>query len=107
MTFYLPTMTAKRTLMGITLIKPKVVKILRVYGVKKAGIFGSYARGEQGKKSDIDILVDVPDRVTLYEFIGIKLDLEEKLGKKVDLVEYKTIRPELRKAILQEEVRIL
>jgi uncharacterized protein len=88
-------------------LKPKIVKILKKYGVKKAGIFGSYARGEQKKRSDIDILAQVPKKINLYDFIGIKQDLESVLGKKVDLITYKGIRPELKKMILRDEVRIL
>ena len=88
-------------------IKPKIVRILKKYGVKKAGIFGSYARGEQKKRSDIDILAQIPKSVNLYDFIGIKQDLEEALGKKVDLVEYGYIRLELKNRILLEEVKII
>jgi len=89
-------------------IKQKVVKVLKEHGIKKAGIFGSYARGEQKKNSDVDILVEIRDkRMSLLGFAGIKVDLEEKLGKKVDLVEYKMIRSELKKNILCEEVRII
>ena len=88
-------------------IKPKIVRILKKYGVKKAGIFGSYARGEQKKRSDIDILAQIPKSVNLYDFIGIKQDLEEALGKKVDLVTYRSIRPELKQKILSDEVEII
>ena len=38
-------------------MKPKIVKVLKKHGIKKAGVFGSYARGEQKKKSDVDILI--------------------------------------------------
>lgn len=88
-------------------LKPKIVKILKAYGIKKAGIFGSFAKKEHKKGSDIDILAKVPKKINLYDFVGIKLDLEDALGKKVDLVDYKLVRPELRKIILGEEVRII
>jgi len=88
-------------------LKPIIIKILKKHGVKRAGIFGSYARGEQKKNSDIDLLADIPKNVNLFDFVGIKLELEDALGKKVDLVEYKLIRPELKSIILNEEVRIL
>ena len=71
----------KRNIMEI---KRKVVPILRHYGIQKAGIFGSYARGEAKKNSDIDILIQPPRGMGL-EFIGVKLELEKKLNKKVDL----------------------
>lgn len=88
-------------------LKPKIVRILKAHGIKKAGIFGSYARGEAKKKSDIDILVKVPKKVDLYDFIGIKQELEEDLMRKVDLITYKGIRPELKEKILHDEVKII
>ena len=86
-------------------LKPKIVKILKKHGIKKAGIFGSYARGDNKEGSDIDILAEVPGNVDLYDFVGIKLELEESLGKKVDFVEYCTIKPRIKERILKEEVR--
>jgi len=83
-----------------------VVPILKKNGVKKAGIFGSYARGEAKKKSDIDILVQPPKGMG-FEFFGLNLELEEKLGKKVDLLTYKSVSPYLKKYIMADEVRIL
>ncbi|MBS3134788.1 nucleotidyltransferase family protein [Candidatus Woesearchaeota archaeon] len=89
-------------------IKLKILPILKKYGVVRAGIFGSYVRGESKKNSDVDILVKIKDKkMSLLGFIHIKNKLEESLGKKVDLVEYKMIRPEIKNNILSEEVRIL
>jgi hypothetical protein len=85
-------------------IKPKIIRILRKNNIKKAGIFGSYARGESKKNSDIDILIEPPEGIG-FKFAGI--ELEKKLGKKVDLVTYKYISPYIKKDILKEEVRII
>ena len=87
--------------------KSALVKVLRKHGVYHAGIFGSYARGEQKKNSDIDILVKTKKGMSLYDFSGIKVAVEELLGKKVDLVKYLLIKSRLREQILKEEVRIL
>lgn len=83
-----------------------VVPILKNKGIKKAGIFGSYARGEAKKRSDIDILVQ-PPRGMGFEFFALNFELEEKLGKKVDLLTYKSVSPYLKKYIMADEVRIL
>jgi predicted nucleotidyltransferase len=88
-------------------IKRKIIPILRRYGIKKAGLFGSSVRGELREDSDLDILVEIDKDISLLEFIGIKLDLEETLGRKIDLVEYSTIKPRLKERILKEELRIL
>ena len=87
-------------------IKPKIIEILKKYRVKRAGLFGSYTRGEQRKDSDIDILIEYPKGMGL-NFVGIALDLEKTLKKKVDLLTYGGISPYLKKYILEDEVRIL
>ena len=88
-------------------IKRKLIPILRKNKVTKAGIFGSYARGKQSRKSDVDILIEINDSVGLIEFIKLKMTIQELLRKKVDLVEYDTIRPEIRENIIKDEVSIL
>lgn len=87
-------------------IREKIVGVLKKHGVKRAGIFGSYVRGEARKDSDIDILVEVKKDLSLLDFVGIQLELEERLRRKVDLVEYSTIKPLIKKRILNEEKRI-
>ena len=87
-------------------IQKKIIPILKKNKVVRAGIFGSYARGEAKKKSDIDILIQPPKGMGLG-FVGIKLELEQKLGRKVDLLTYKSIHPYLKKYILDDEVRII
>ena len=94
---------------AISALKEKMLPILKKHGVKKAGIFGSIARGENKKKSDVDVLIKFrnPHSKSLFDLVGVKHELEEKLRKKVDVVEYHTIRTELKKQILGEEVKIL
>ena len=87
-------------------IKRKAMPVLRKYKITKAGIFGSYARGENKKNSDIDFLV-LPPKGIGFGFIGIQFELEKKLKKKVDLISYRAIHPLLKERILKEEVRIL
>ena len=89
-------------------IKLKIRGILKRNKVKRAGIFGSYSKGEQKKNSDIDIAVEIHDKnMSLLGFIALKLKLEDVLGKKVDLVEYSAIKPLIKNNILKEEVRII
>ena len=94
--------------MSIKQIKNKVSAIFKRHDVKKAAVFGSYARGEEKNKSDVDILIEYKNNdKSLFDFIGLKLELEEKLGKKVDLVEYSEIRPRIKERVLNEQVAIL
>lgn len=83
-----------------------VVPILKKNGVVRAGIFGSYARGEEKKKSDVDILIKPPKGLG-FKFVGIQFELEDKLKKKVDLLSYKAVHPLLKERIFREEVRII
>ena len=62
--------------------------------------------GEFTRKSDVDILVELGKDISLLEFVGIKDELEDSLGRSVDLVEYQAIKPRLRSRILSEEIRI-
>lgn len=93
--------------MNVEEIKKKILPVLKKYGVKRAGLFGSVVRGEAREDSDIDILVEIEGRMSLLDFAGLKLELEESLGKKVDLGEYSAIKPIIREQILSEEVAIL
>ncbi len=88
-------------------IKVTIKPILKKAGVKKAGIFGSYARGEQKKKSDVDILIQISDKYSLLDLIKLRMAIKEKLKKKVDLIEYSTIHPLIKEQVLKEEVRII
>ncbi len=84
-------------------IKKQIVPILKRQGVIKAALFGSAVRGEMKKRSDIDILVKLKKGKSLFDFVGLKLELEEKLGRKVDLVSYGAIKPRLKDIILKDE----
>lgn len=76
------------------------------YKVKEIGIFGSYVRGEQNKRSDVDILVDFDEVPDLLTFMGLAGYLEDILHKKVDLVRKPVIRKELREQVLSEVVYV-
>ena len=89
--------------MNIQDISEKTTSTLKSYGIKKAAIFGSQSKKTANQESDIDILVELGKKMSLLDFVGLKLDLEDKLGKKVDLVQYKTIKPSLQEYILNDE----
>jgi predicted nucleotidyltransferase len=70
----------------ISEIKNKIADTSRQYGIQKAYLFGSYARGEAGLESDIDICIEKGKIRTLFELSGFRQDLEETLKNKVDVV---------------------
>ncbi|CAB3289243.1 DNA polymerase beta domain protein region [Methanocaldococcus lauensis] len=93
--------------MNVREIKIKIIPILLKHGVKRASIFGSYARGEHKETSDVDILVEFGEGKSLLDLVRLKYELEEVLGKKVDLLTYNSIHPLLKDRILKEAVDIL
>ena len=76
------------------------------YGIAVVGIFGSYVRGEQEQRSDIDLLADILRPISLLEMVGAEIYLSEVLEIKVDLVPKRNVREELRNNILEEAVNI-
>lgn len=80
--------------------------VLKEEGVMKAAIFGSFARGEQKAKSDIDILVQLPQGKSLLDLIRLENKLKEKLGRDVDVITYGSIHPLLKDSILSSQIPI-
>ncbi len=92
--------------MGIDdIISEKREDILRIaekYGARNVRVFGSVARGDAGPESDIDLLVDMePDR-SLFDMGGLLMDLQDLLGRKVDVVTEKSIYWLIRRRVLRE-----
>ena len=88
----------------IRLIKENYEEIKR-FGVKRIGIFGSVVRGEAGKDSDVDVVVEFEDgKKTFENFINLALFLEELLGRKVDLLTSESVSPYIRPYIEEEVV---
>jgi len=90
----------------ITKIKEKILPILKKNDVIKASIFGSFARGEDKKGSDLDMLVEFNEPKGMFHRIGLKYELEKILGKKVDLLTYNAINPLLKEYIYKDEIKI-
>ncbi len=76
------------------------------YKITEIGIFGSYIRAEQKKESDLDVLVEFSEPVSLLDLIGAENYISDLIGRKVDLVPREDIRPELKQVILDEVVYI-
>jgi len=78
------------------------------YKIREIGIFGSYVRAEQKKKSDVDVLVEFEESadLSLLDFIRLENYLSKVLGAKVDLVEKHTLKPRIGKHILKEVVNV-
>ena len=92
--------------MNVKTIQRKTTTILNRHPVSRAGLFGSAARDEMRNDSDVDRLFLFSRNIGRLEFIALKLQNETALGRKVDLVEYDSLKPALKKKVLAEEVRL-
>ena len=88
-------------------IQSDIVPLLHKYGVAKADLFGSRVRGDVRMDSDVDLLVEMPHHASLFDFIGLKQDLEDLLHCSVDLVEYDAIKPRLKPYIYRDILPIV
>jgi len=76
------------------------------YGVKSLSVFGSMARGDDHEGSDVDVLVTFDGPATFRRFMGLKLDLEELFGRRVDLLTPKCLGPEMEVEIEREAILV-
>lgn len=93
--------------MSLKDIKQKISPILLKYGVTRVSIFGSVARGKDGPESDVDLLIKT-DRLPfgIWGFVGLKQDLEQVLGRKVDVISEDALNPKLAKKIQKDLIQI-
>jgi len=84
-----------------------VLEILQQNGIRRAAFFGSIVRGEMTDESDMDILVEFEGRKSLHDLAGLKLDLEDALERRVDLLTYRSLHPCLKIGFSQSLVPIL
>lgn len=84
-----------------------IKKITAKYDPSMVGVFGSYARNENTRTSDLDLLVDFNGKLNLLELIGIEQELSEILGIKVDLVTTKSLSDQLRPYIEKDLIRLI
>lgn len=98
-------MTNKLT--NINEVEHKIVPVLKRYKVRRAGIFGSLAHGQLKPGSDVDVLVEMPKKASLFDLSGLKVELEDAIGREVDIIEYEAIKPAIKERVLAEQVYIL
>jgi hypothetical protein len=92
---------------NINKIKKSIINVLKKHKIRKAGIFGSYARGEEKNNSDIDILIQPTKNMSFFDIVRLEEELKKELKKRVDLLTYNGINHLLKDIILNEEVKII
>lgn len=88
-------------------LRRSMLPILKQHDVKRAALFGSLARGEGTRHSDLDLLVEFEGSKSLLDLVALKQALEAKTRKKVDVLTYRALHPLIRERILSEQVSIL
>lgn len=86
----------------LQILEKKMPVLQEKFRVRDIGIFGSYVRGQQTKRSDVDVLVEFQEPVTFFDFLDLESYLRRLLKKKVDLVTKKALKPRIGKRILRE-----
>ncbi len=88
-------------------IKIDLIPLLRSNDASQSFVFGSYARNDAHEGSDLDLLLSFRTRKSLLDLVALQLELEEKLGMKVDIVTEESLHPRLRPLIDREKIRVL
>lgn len=83
-------------------VNKKIIDYLIRYKPNRIGIFGSYARNENNSNSDIDILIDFQDKISLFDLGGIKYELSEILNRPVDIVTENGLNKRLRNSVMKD-----
>jgi uncharacterized protein len=93
--------------MELSHLKNQIADILRNYPVSKAAIFGSFAKGEENKHSDIDILIESSEPISIFHILKLEKDIKSVTKRRADIVEYSAIKSSIRKNVLKGAIPLL
>jgi len=88
-------------------VRTKIIPVLRRYGIDRASIFGSFARGEARDTSDIDLLIEPQRPLGVYALVRLKRELDEVVGRPVDVVTRRALNKHVAPFIVSELVSVL
>ena len=97
----------KKMVNSLEEVKKLAIPILKAHKIKKAAVFGSFARGDFDNKSDVDILIEPPEDFSLFDLAGLHLNLEDMLGRKVDVMISDSINPLIKDKVMKEKKDII
>jgi predicted nucleotidyltransferase len=84
-----------------------ILPILKRYFIKRAAIFGSFAKGQVNANSDVDLLIEPGEGFTIFKMLKLEEEISELIKRNVDLVEYSALKPSIRKEVLLSAINIL
>ena len=84
-----------------------ILPVLKRYFIKRAAIFGSFAKGNITANSDIDLLIEPEHNFTLFKMLQLEQEISQLINRKVDLVEYSALKPSIKNDVLRSAITIL
>ena len=88
-------------------IKRKIIEYLLPYHPKKIGLFGSFVRNEMRPDSDIDILIDLNDSISLFDLAHIQIELTEMLGRKADVLTEGALKNDRLRFYIERDLQVI
>ena len=88
-------------------MKEIIIGVLKKYPIKKASLFGSFARNEANADSDIDILIEPAQPITLFDVLRLEKELSDATARKIDILEFSAIKLSIRDNILKDAITLL
>jgi predicted nucleotidyltransferase len=86
--------------------RAEVLRLAAKYGATDVRVFGSVARGDADESSDIDFLVRMSPGRSLFDIGGLLMDLQDLLGRRVDVVTERSLRPRIREQVLRDAIPV-
>lgn len=90
----------------LTSYAKRIRPILRKYRVRRCAVFGSVARGEERKNSDLDLLIDPPSTMGLFTLVGLQQDIEQAIGRRVDVGTFRSLHASVKKNAMKDAIVI-
>lgn len=87
--------------------RQQIIIILKRYQIQHASLFGSFSKKTQTNKSDIDLLIEPGNNFTLFDMLSLEDELMRVTKRKVDIVEYNSIKPSIKQKVLETAIAIL
>lgn len=84
-----------------------ILPVLKRYFIKRAAIFGSFAKGIDGVDSDMDLLIEPGNDFTMFKMLSLEQEISDLIKRKVDIVEYSALKPSIKKEVLLSAINIL
>lgn len=85
----------------------ELIKALKEFPIKRASLFGSFARGDNRVDSDIDILIDIEPSLSIFDVLRMEESLKRKFSRKIDLVEFSALKPSIKDKVLSQAITLI